>query len=312
LTALVHNGLEKTVKRRFVITRRRLLRAAAATAGLGAVAGLYTWLVEPTWLQVVERPLPLSGLPEQLAGARLVQLSDLHIGLQVDDAYLLEVFQRVKDLAPEIVVYTGDLTSYHRDVTAQARRMFAELPLGSQATFGILGNHDYGPGWADLDHARRIADLAASAGVQILRNEVGEAGGLQVVGLDDLWARRFAPSRPMSALDSTRAAVVLSHNPDTADEPGWNGYSGWILAGHTHGGQCKPPFLPPPVLPVRNRRYTSGEFALSGGRRMYINRGVGHLLRVRFNARPEVTVFRLENALDKADRVGLSSRPVLG
>jgi hypothetical protein len=90
-----------------------------------------------------------------------------------------------------------------------------------------------------------------------------------------------------------RAALVLSHNPDTADEPVWGSYSGWILAGHTHGGQCKPPFLPPPLLPVRNRRYRCGEYSLEGGRRMYISRGVGHLLQVRFNVRPEVTVFHL-------------------
>jgi predicted MPP superfamily phosphohydrolase len=48
--------------------------------------------------------------------------------------------------------------------------------------------------------------------------------------------------------------------------------------------------------PVRNRRYTRGEFELSGGRRLYISRGVGHLQRVRFNVRPEITVFRLEGA----------------
>jgi predicted MPP superfamily phosphohydrolase len=45
---------------------------------------------------------------------------------------------------------------------------------------------------------------------------------------------------------------------------------------------------------VRNRRYTAGEFSLSGNRRMYISRGVGHLLRVRFNARPEIPIFRLQ------------------
>ena len=88
---------------------------------------------------------------------------------------------------------------------------------------------------------------------------------------------------------------VLVHG-DGCPQPGWGDYSGWILAGHTHGGQCKPPFLPPPLLPVKNRRYTSGEFELTGGRRMYINRGVGHLLRVRINARPEVTLFQLTRA----------------
>lgn len=78
--------------------------------------------------------------------------------------------------------------------------------------------------------------------------------------------------------------------------PVWNNFEGWILSGHTHDGQCKPPFLPAPLLPVRNRRYTAGEFSLSGNRRLYISRGVGHLFHVRFNVRPEVTVFELRSA----------------
>ncbi len=116
-------------------------------------------------------------------------------------------------------------------------------------------------------------------------------------GSDQRRSRRNSRGRRLCAGDvSRRAAIVLSHNPDTVDLPGWGNYEGWILSGHAHGGQCKPPFLPPPLLPVRNRRYTAGEFALDGGRRMYISRGVGHLLQVRFNVRPEVTVFELRSA----------------
>ena len=81
-----------------------------------------------------------------------------------------------------------------------------------------------------------------------------------------------------------------------ADQPIWGDYEGWILAGHTHGGQVKPPFLPPPMLPVRNKRYTAGAFALSGNRSLYINRGLGNLWPVRFNVRPEITLFTLEAA----------------
>ena len=69
-----------------------------------------------------------------------------------------------------------------------------------------------------------------------------------------------------------------------------------MLAGHTHGGQCKPPFLRPPLLPVRNKRYSAGEIPLANGRRLYVNRGLGHLLRARINARPEITAFTLAAA----------------
>jgi hypothetical protein len=71
-----------------------------------------------------------------------------------------------------------------------------------------------------------------------------------------------------------------------------NWFVGW--AGHTHGGQCKPPFLPPPMLPVKNKRYTAGKFELANDRTLYINRALGHLWQVRFNVRPEITFFELE------------------
>ncbi len=272
------------------ITRRRLLALAAGTA---AGICLYTWRWEPHWLQVVRRRMPIANLPDRLVGSTIAHLTDIHIGPRVDDDYLLSVFDRVRRLNPDIVVYTGDFTSYHPDITEHARSIFAHLPRGSRGSFGILGNHDYGEGWGDVDLADTLCASAEEAGVQILRNEIADVDGLKIVGMDEFWAQRFKPEEALARLDASSAAIALSHNPDTADQDGWGDYSGWILAGHTHGGQCKPPFLPPPLLPVQNRRYTSGEFVLSGGRRMYINRGVGHLLRVRFNVRPEVTLFEL-------------------
>jgi predicted MPP superfamily phosphohydrolase len=218
------------------------------------------------------------------------------VGPRVADEYVLKTFARVAALQPDIVAYTGDFTTYHREVLSHAEKIYAHLPKGRLATVGILGNHDYGPRWAQSKTADRFAAIFRGLGIQILRNQIAEVDGLQIVGMDDVWARRFRPLEALDDLDPTRPALALSHNPDTVDRPGWERFHGWILAGHTHGGQCKPPFLPPPVLPVRNRLYTCGEFALPGERKMYISRGVGHLLQVRFNVRPEVTVFELQSA----------------
>ncbi len=272
------------------LTRRRFL--AAGTAGLGAL-GLYAWRIEPHWLQVVHRTMHIRNLPHKLACASLLHASDLHIGPQVDDAYLIGVFNRIRELAPEYVVYTGDFVSYNTDLREHAPRILSKIACGTLGTFGVLGNHDYGSQWHDENVAQAVSSLAESAGVRILQNESATLHGLTIVGMGDLWADRFEPSSALSQLKSHDAPVVLVHNPDAVDRVGWGQYSGWVLAGHTHGGQCKPPFLPPPLLPVRNRRYTCGEFALSGGRRMYISRGVGHLRQVRFNCRPEITLFKL-------------------
>lgn len=274
-----------------LLTRRHFLTGIIAAPVLTV---LYTWRVEPTWVEFVHRDLPIAHLPPTLAGKTLVQLSDTHIGPRVDDDYVTDVFKRVTALAPDFVVHTGDVITYAGPKTLhQARAVLATYPHGRLGTFACLGNHDYGKNWSEPAVAKQVADLLTEAGCTVLRNQAVTIAGLKFVGLDDLWSRRFQPERILPLLRADEPALVLSHNPDACDLPRWSGYRGWILAGHTHGGQCKPPFLPQPLLPVRNRRYTAGEFALGDGRKLYINRGVGHLLRVRFNVRPEVTVFTL-------------------
>jgi predicted MPP superfamily phosphohydrolase len=276
--------------------RRFLWKGLGSAMALATGTGLYAWRIEPHWVEFVERALPIANLPRTLVGRRLVQLSDLHVGTRVDDDYVTGVFDRVRALAPDIVVFTGDFTENDRRMAAHARRVYARTPLGRLATVGVFGNHDYGPGWRYPELAADLVPVLADCGIRVLRNEVVDVGGLDDVGLDDLWAKQFQPTAALAYRNAAKPAIVLSHNPDTADEPGWLGYEGWILSGHTHGGQCKPPFLPPPVIPVRNRRYTSGEIDATGGRRLYISRGVGHTLMVRFNVRPEVTVFTLQRA----------------
>lgn len=274
-----------------VFTRRRFLLASGlALAGVG----YYAWRIEPHWLEVVEHTLPVAGLPSTWHGRRIVQLSDLHVGTRVDPDYLRAVIRGVAELEPDLTIITGDFT------TAPARprfddvaRLLAELQPGRLGALAVLGNHDYGYQYRDYKAADRITALCRDEGVTMLRNEVREIDGLQLVGIDDLWGINFEPRRALAQIDRDRPSVILCHNPDVADLAIWDGYRGWMLSGHTHGGQCKPPFLPPPLLPVKNRRYVAGPYDLGPGRWLYINRGVGHLLQARFNVRPEVTVHTL-------------------
>ena len=280
-----------------MLTRRKWIKRVAGTVALGTVGiGLYTWRIEPRWVEVVERSMPIRNLPASLEGRTLVQISDIHIGDDVEDAFLIDWFQRVTAWTPDIVVFTGDFLTLRRDRSLpidQMESVLVHFPRGKLATIGILGNHDYGVRWSDMQAADVVTGIAENAGLDIVRNEMRNIDGLQIVGFDDYWGPNFGGAKVLRDVDLAPPTLVLCHNPDVVDLPIWSGYRGWILSGHTHGGQCKVPFLRPPLLPVHNKRYAAGEIPLSDGRRLYVNRALGHTMRVRFNVRPEVTIFRL-------------------
>ena len=287
------------------LSRRRFL--AAGTSALAAATGVWTWRIEPHLVAVERRAMPLAGLPPALRGRTLLQLSDLHVG-PVSSAYLIDTLREAALLRPDVVAITGDFVSYRSAAELrELARVLRHLPQGRLATVASLGNHDYGDAWSDVRVADALTHVVADAGARVLRNEAVDLHGLQVAGLGDFWSPEFhdpgaaplgvadgAAMRLLRTLDPARPTVVLSHNPDSVDVPVWGDVRGWVLAGHTHGGQCKPPFLPPPILPVRNARYSAGAFDVGGGRTLYVNRGLGHLIRVRFNVRPELTLFTLE------------------
>lgn len=279
------------------MNRRSFIKGIAVLGGAGLFAGLYSWQIEPFWLEFVRVKMPIKNLPDRLVGKTIMQISDMHIGNRFDRQFIIDSFKEAKNYKPDFVVYTGDFISYESEEQFdQLKEVFNNAVYGKIGTVGILGNHDYGRNWSQDYVAESVVKILTEKEIPILRNEQLNINGLNFIGLDDYWATNFNPTIVMNAVNPEQANLVLCHNPDVADEPVWNNYNGWILSGHTHGGQVKPPFLDPPILPVKNKNYSAGKYQLADGRTLYINRALGNLWQVRFNVRPEITIFELETA----------------
>lgn len=265
--------------------------------GIGLLSGLYSWQIEPFCLEFVKVKMPIKNLPNNLVGKTLMQISDIHIGNHFDYHFVINSFKKAQALNPDFVVYTGDYVSIYKKQVQyyKLEETLNNIVKGNIATIGILGNHDYGQNWSQNEVANNISEMLTKKGVQILRNESVAVNGLNFIGFDDYWGLNFNPQKAMNGFDSSKANLVLCHNPDVCDLDVWGDYNSWILSGHTHGGQVKIPFLTPPVLPVKNKKYSAGQIELSNNRTLYINRALGHLLQVRFNVRPEITIFELQN-----------------
>ena len=277
--------------------RRRLLKYGMSAAAVGVMGlPMYAGLIEPHWIQVTHVDMPVRHLPPHLKGCRLIQISDLHVGPIVDMAYLKSVIDRVSQLEPDILAITGDFIHHVGTASQQIEEtesLLKDLAPPRLGTVAITGNHDYGERWNHRSVADRLTDRLDAIGIRMLRNSVASVAGLQFAGVDDLWSPDF-DLEVVRLLDREAASIVLCHNPDAADLDGWGEYRGWVLAGHTHGGQCRIPVYGAPILPVQNRQYVAGITRAPGGRTLYINRGIGYLRRVRFMVRPEITVFNLQ------------------
>lgn len=270
-------------------SRRRLLGVAAAAAMGGVIVDARWW--EPYRLVVERVELAFPDLPAGLEGLRIAQLSDFHRSRVVRQWEIERAVARANELAPDLVVLTGDYVTFGRGYAAPCAVALAALraPLGRYA---VLGNHDY---WSP----EAVAGALREAGLTLLRNRaapVRRGGGeLWLVGLDDAWARRLDIPAALKGVPAGAFKIALMHEPDVADEVAR--YPVQLqLSGHSHGGQICLPGIGPLHLPKLGRRYPMGRYRI-GTLQLYTNRGIGRVSpAVRFHCPPEITLITLRRA----------------
>ena len=154
--------------------KRRKFIKKSIIASIGAIisTALYSIKIEPFWLEFVEQKMPIKNLPKHLVGKKLMQISDIHVGKRFDPNYLIESFQKAKEYQPDFVVYTGDFVHYEdTDQLDLFKEVMDHAVLGKTGTVGVLGNHDYGKDWIEVDVANTIVDTLAEKDIKVLRNE---------------------------------------------------------------------------------------------------------------------------------------------
>jgi predicted MPP superfamily phosphohydrolase len=256
---------------------RRIFLARAAGAGALAVAGgasafgIFRAYYPPAVSEVAIR---LRGLPRELDGFTIVQLSDVHAGQSVHEAWMGELADRCAAMRPDLFVVTGDLVDGSvpqlGGVVARLQKIQAR-----EGSWFVTGNHDYYAGadaWCAALH---------KMGFQVLRNRRTSIGGgpgqpsFDLIGVDDYGQTLRADGtgydldRALEGHDPDRAAVLLAHRPNDFDRAASLGI-GLQLSGHTHGGQTFPFTAVARIIWPR----CAGLFE-KGDARMYVSRGVG-------------------------------------
>jgi len=240
---------------------------------------------------VVEVEVPLAGLPKELEGFTIAQITDIHVGQTIKRNFVAAIVDRVNRLQADMIAITGDVADGSVPDLAHHTEPLARL-ASRHGTYFVTGNHEYYSG-ADA-WIRELPRL----GARVLMNEHvvldHDGAALTVAGVTDYSAHHFDPSHKSDPHAAAQGApthalkVLLAHQPRSARLAEAAGYQ-LQLSGHTHGGQ----FWPWNFLVRLQQPFIAGLNRL-GRMWVYVSRGTGYWgPPMRFGIPSEITLIRL-------------------
>lgn len=278
---------------------------------------LIVWgFIEPYILDDEEETAIIPNLPTAWSGKKIAQLSDFQVGMWWDNvATVAKSVDKIIEEKPAAVLITGDFI-YHARPDPQPEidevvGLLRPLTKNNIPTYAVLGNHDYGiknkgikP---DLELAFQLKQALENIGIEVLNNEAltiplpNQESNLYVVGISSHWANNDKVDTVLGQLPKNSPRVVLMHNPDSFEAFPAN-TAPFAVAGHTHGGQIRLPYLPnwSWLSFAKNDKVVADEWVDEkygqAGNRLYVNRGIGFSdIPIRINCAPEITFFTLKS-----------------
>jgi len=267
--------------------------SAAVVGGAVLVLAIGLWLARrPAAVRVVD--VPITGLPFDLEGFRIVQLSDLHVGPTLKRDFVERVVATANRLEPDLIALTGDVADGFPRALRDEVAPLGEL-RAPHGKFFVTGNHEYY--WDATAWVRELERLGFDPLVNGHRVIQHGTARLLLAGVTDLSASQGVPghrSDPAAAAAGAPASdvrVLLAHQPKSAYAARDAGYD-LQLSGHTHGGQ----YFPFNLLVRLFQPFVAGLHRLEA-MWLYVSRGTGYWgPPLRLGAPAEITLIQLTRA----------------
>ncbi len=297
------------------ISRAKFLENLALISGGLIIGSMFTGMFK--WVQdfnIKQLSLKLTNLPQAFAGYRIVQISDFHLGSWSTEKPVTEVINRINELEPDLVVFTGDLVNFRTDEAYRFKDSLANLKA-KDGIYTILGNHDYGDyiNWASKSEKKKnLEELFAfyhQINWNLLRNENAiirrGTDELALIGVENWSSNKRFPQlgniiKASKGISKDTLKVLLSHDPSHWDAEITQKHQDiqLMLAGHTHGFQFG---VEIPGIRWSPAQYLYKQWAglyqhETNEQYLYVNRGLGSIgYPGRIGILPEITVIELQN-----------------
>jgi predicted MPP superfamily phosphohydrolase len=230
-------------------------------------------------------------IPREAGNIKIVQISDVHLGLEVGKDRLTKIVNMIKDINPDVLLSTGDLVDAATNSLDEYTRLLNELNP-KYGKYAITGNHEYFAG------IKEAADFIQKSGFKLLRGEaINVENIINIAGIDDSTSRMYGDfknipeERLLSDIKNDNYTILLKHVPYVTKRsiPLFD----LQLSGHTHKGQIFPFSIIVRLFYPR----CAGFWRLGNDTDLYISRGTGTWgPLMRFMAPPEITEIELRFA----------------
>lgn len=251
----------------------------------------YAIFVEPWLLKRTQTTIELADLPAEFDGFTIVFFSDLHAGGWSPSKLFQQAAALTADVHPDLILIGGDTVVNHAhnhwvdDLAALGK---LQAPCGKYA---IEGGHDR------IFGSQAVAAGCAQLGFTFLANEAvaitQEGATIWLVGLRDNSRLPIEANlaQATAAIPAGSCTIVLAHSPDAVLFPHYQG--SLLISGHTHGGQLRIPWLGAILkATIISRKHDSG-LSYFGEHPLFVSRGTGSTVKLRFCCRPEVNIITL-------------------
>lgn len=255
---------------------------------IGVLIFMYARFIGTRFLNIKEYAIYDTVLPETFDGLKIVHLTDIHYGTIVNAKNLTNIVNQINQLKPDIVVFTGDL--YDESIVLNDKIVNEIVTClkninSTLGKFAVAGNHDYSN---DL-----FAQIITDSGFTYLENSsqiIYDENNtpLEIIGFDDAWKGNPNYNIPLS--DNYK--IVLVHEPDEISKILPLNVN-LVLAGHSHGGQIRLPFIGALYTPNGSKNYKNDYYEFTNTK-MYISYGIGtSVLKIRLFNQPSINFYRL-------------------
>ena len=240
--------LIRVINRKIIIIPRSLsgdTNVSLIVMGL-VVAFIFGVMIYGTWsarsVRVTKYDLNVDKVAGNLETLKVIMVSDVHLGIMVDNNRLTSMVNKINDLKPDIVLIPGDIIDSSIDPFVKENMIDNFRRIKSKyGVYASLGNHD-GMG-SNVDD---VVKNFENAGITVLRDtSVLVSDSFYVIGRQDpslepvTKIKRKDLSSLVKDLDKSKPFLLMDHQPVNLSEPENQGID-LQLSGHTHRGQIFP------------------------------------------------------------------------